>query len=219
MQLECDAFGLYKILWNCLEIIFLCCINQTLTTYIYFSVSVPQPQCCVLCFVHPKCVCLHHGSHLMCPLLMASVVIEFDAAHLQANKRAVCKSPNSPFQYYWYFTGCIIKLDNPLWLEVKWWKSFQWPQSNHKPKAFSCLCISKASNDYQYATLPAEHENLSSDRCYTSRLVCVMMLLWHSVLYSLTINGPEQSTYIIKHHTLHSSTHIWQKKLLTASHI
>lgn len=100
-----------------------------------FFISVSQPV------LHPlllcsKCACLHHGSHPMCPLLMASVVIEFDAAHLQPNKRAVSKSPNSPIQYYWYFTGCIIKLNNPLWLEVKWWNSFQWPQLNHKQKAF-----------------------------------------------------------------------------------
>lgn len=96
-------------------------------------------RCCILCF----CACLHHGSHPMCPLLMASVVIEFDAAHLQPNKRAVCKNPNSPIQYYWYFTGCIIKLNNPLWLEVKWWNSFQWPQLNHKQNTFWCLCIFK----------------------------------------------------------------------------
>lgn len=115
-------------------------------TFLFFFISVPQPV------LHPlllcsKCVCLHHGSHPMCPLLMASVVIEFDAAHLQPNKRAVCKNPNSPIQYYWYFTGCIIKLNNPLWLEVKWWNSFQWPQLNHKQKAFRWLCIFIASHD------------------------------------------------------------------------
>lgn len=96
---------------------------------------------------------LHHGSPPMCPLLMAFLVIEFDAAHLQANKRAVCKrkahrqkrktlnSPNSPIQSYWYFSGCIIKLDNPLRLEAKWWNSFQWPQLNHKQKALWSLCM------------------------------------------------------------------------------
>lgn len=105
-----------------------------------------------------KCVCLHHGSHPMCPLLMASVVIEFDAAHLQANKRAVCKNPNSPIQYYWYFSGCIIKLNNPLWLEVKWWNSFVWPQPDHKQKAFWCLCIHRAPHGRQKAIITAEHE-------------------------------------------------------------
>lgn len=125
--------------------------------FLFFFISVPQPVLhpLLLC---PNCAFLHHGSHPMCPLLMASVVIEFDAAHLQPNKRAVCKNPNSPIQRYWYFTGCIIKLNNPLWLEAKWWNSFQWPQLNHKQKAFWCLCIFKASPDCQNAIITAEHE-------------------------------------------------------------
>lgn len=122
-----------------------------------FFILMPQPV------LHPlllcsKGACLHHGSHPMCPLLMASVVIEFDAAHLQPNKREECKNPDSPIQYYWYFTGCIIKLNNPLWLKVKWWNSFQWPQLHHKQRAFGCLCIFKASPNGQNPTITAEHE-------------------------------------------------------------
>ena len=74
-------------------------------------------------------------------------------------KSSVQKPPNSPIQHYWYFTGCIIKLNNPLWLEVKWWNSFQWPQLNHKQKAFWCLCIFRTSPDCQKAIITAEHEH------------------------------------------------------------
>lgn len=70
---------------------------------------------------------------------MASVVIEFDAAHLQANKSAVRQNPDSTVQLYWYFTGCIIKLNNPFWMEAKWWNSSQWPQPNHKQKGILML--------------------------------------------------------------------------------
>lgn len=77
---------------------------------------------------------------------MASAVIEFDAAHLQANKSAVRQSPNSTVQLCWYFTGCIIKLNNPFSIEAKWWNSSQWPRPNHKQnEAFWCCCLFKVS--------------------------------------------------------------------------
>lgn len=90
---------------------------------------------------------------------MASVVIEFDAAHLQANKSAVRQSPDSTVQLCWYFTGCITKLNNPFWMEAKWWNSSQWPRPNHKQKkAFWCCCLFKVSLDCHDALLTAEHE-------------------------------------------------------------
>lgn len=131
---------------------------------------------------------LHRGSPPMCPLLMASLVIEFDAAHLQPNKRAVCKNPpDSPIQRYWYFSGCIIKLNNPLWLEAKWWNSFQWPQLNHKQKAFWCLCIFQSVSWLPECNNNCWTWNLSSGRWYTlvlpRKCMSVFMLQW-SVLWS-----------------------------------
>lgn len=148
-------------------------------------------QCCFPCFCAQNVhlfFFLHHGSPPMCPLLMASLVIEFDAAHLQPNKRAVCKNPpDSPIQRYWYFSGCIIKLNNPLWLEAKWWNSFQWPQLNHKQKAFWCLCIFQSVSWLPECNNNCWTWNLSSGRWYTlvlpRKCMSVFMLQW-SVLWS-----------------------------------
>lgn len=149
---------------------------------ILLCILVPQPvlHALLLC---SKCSFLHHGFH--------SIVNGFCGHWIWCSsftikqKSSVQKTPNSPIQHYWYFSGCIIKLNNPLWLEAKWWNSFQWPQLNHKQKAFWCLCISKASPDCQNAIISAEHEiwaqtdgtllvnvsvfSCSSDRCFDYR--------------------------------------------------
>lgn len=129
--------------------------NCWIIPFILLCILVVQPvlHALLLC---SKCSFLHQGFH--------SIVNGFCGHWIWCSsftikqKSSVQKTPNSPIQHYWYFSGCIIKLNNPLWLEAKWWNSFQWPQLNHKQKAFWCLCISKASPDCQNAIISAEHE-------------------------------------------------------------
>lgn len=147
----------------------------------YFTIIIGLSQ-----FLHPlllcsKWACLPHGSHPMCPLLMASVVIEFDEAHLQPNKRAVCKNPNSPIQRYQYFTGGIIKLNNPFWLEAKWRNSSQRPRLNHKQKAFWCFMLFQSVSWLQQCNNDRWTWNLSWDRSYTMaswKCMSVFVLQW-----------------------------------------
>lgn len=142
-----------------------------------------------------SCACLQRGFHPIPPLLMASVVIEFDAAHLQANNSAVRQSPDSTVQLCWYFTGCIIKLNNPFWMEAKWWNSSHWPRPNHKQKGILMLLPFQSVSWLPRCIINCWTWNLSPDRWCSYRVLLKRMrtftlhwsVLWLQRLFTAAI--------------------------------